>query len=155
MSSGFRYAKHLPTCGTNISSICPSALPGHASHSLVDRHPLTFADLVDARMMSYPLEERAAYHAFVREAKERHGLHTAIEHLDPDALCFPSTTDSVIFGVHSRLLALWGDIVARPLDDISDVFDVCVVRRSAEDNETVLDLFNAIVECAENGDVSE
>ena len=153
---GFRYAETSPDLWYEHLFNLPFGIACHASHSLVDRHPLTFADLVDARMMSYPLEERAAYHAFVREAKERHGLHTAIEHLDPDALCFPSTTDSVIFGVHFPDYSRFGgDIVARPLDDISDVFDVCVVRRSAEDNETVLDLFNAIVECAENGDVSE
>ena len=48
-----------------------------------------------------------------------------------------------------------GDIVARPLDDITDVFDVCVVCRLSEDNETVLDLFDAIVDCARNTDISD
>lgn len=153
---GFRYAETSPElCYEHLFNL-PFGIACHASHPLAERHPLSFSDLAGARMMSYPMEERASYHAFVREAKERHHLHTAIEHLDPDALCFPSTTDSVIFGVHFPDYSRFGgDIVARPLDDITDVFDVCVVRRLSEDNETVLDLFDAIVDCAGNADISD
>lgn len=153
---GFRYADASPDLYYEHLFNLPFGIACHASHPLVDCHPLTFADMAGAHMMSYPLEERTSYHSFVREVKGRHGLHTAIEHLDPDALCFPSTAESVIFGVHFPDYSRFGgDIVARPLDDISDVFDVCVVRRRAEANETVLDLFDAIVACAENVDVSE
>lgn len=148
---GFRYSESTPDLHYEHLFNIPFGIACHATHPLAAKQPLTFSDLAGARMISYPMEERNRYHAFVREAKERHRLNTVIEHLEPDALCFPGTADSVIFGVHFPDYSRFGgDIVVRPLDDITDVFDVCVVCRADEDNAAVLALFGAIVDCAGN-----
>lgn len=147
---GFRYSETSPQLFYEHLFDTPFGIACHATHPLATTTPLTFASLQRARIISYPAEERIAYHNYVSQVKERHGIHAPIEHLQSNTLCFPGTTDSVIFGIHFPDYSRFGaDIVARQLDDTSDVFDICVVCRKGESNPAVLALFEAIVTCAE------
>lgn len=103
----------------------PFGIACHASHRLADKSPLQFSDVVGESLLSYPEEERAAYHDFVKRVCLWHGIAPDVEHLEVGAMCFPSAEDSMVFGVHFPGYARYGgDIVVRPLDDRSDVFDV-------------------------------
>lgn len=145
----FRYDDEVPGLHYEHLFSIPFGIACHAANPLASKSPLTFDDLIDAPMISYPMQEREAYHSFVREVRKRHGIETAIEHLAPDALCFPRNTESVIFGVYFPDYSRFGgDIVARPLDDDSDQFDVCVLCRADEERPAVLRLFDAIVAAA-------
>lgn len=148
---GFRYAETSSQLFYEHLFDIPFGVACHAAHPLATVTPLTFANLTRARIISYPAEERIAYHNYVSRVKERHNIHTPIEHLKSDTLCFPGTTDSVIFGIHFPDYSRFGaDIVTRQLDDTSDVFDTCVICRKHESNPAVLALFNAIVTCAQH-----
>lgn len=146
---GFQYAETSSHLFYEHLFDIPFGIACHAAHPLATVAPLTFARLRQARIISYPAEERIAYHNYVSRVKERHEIHTPTEHLKSDTLCFPGTTDSVIFGIHFPDYSRFGaDIVTRQLDDTSDVFDVCAVCRKDEANPAVLALFDAIVACA-------
>lgn len=145
----FRYENESPELRYEHLFDIPFGIACHVANPLADKNPLTFGDLIDAPMISYPLQGREAYHDFVREVRKRHNIATPVEHLEPEGSCFPRTMDSVVFGVHfpdySRFVA---DFVARPLDDDSDQFDVCVLCRADEERPAVLRLFDAIVAAA-------
>lgn len=128
----------------------PFGIACHAAHRLADKSPLQFCDVVGESLLSYPEEERAAYHDFVKRVCLWHGIAPDVEHLEVGAMCFPSAEDSMVFGVHFPGYARYGgDIVVRPLDDRSDVFDVCAVRREEEASESVLALYDSIVQMNE------
>ena len=143
----FRYGKESRSLRFEHLFSIPFGIACYRTHPLAKKERLGFSDLEGVRIVSYPLEDRSRYHAFVQEVLKRHGIDTRIEHLETGTLCFPEADDRVVFGVHFPGYARYGaDLVTRPLDDTSDVFDVCVVRRKKETNAGVLAFFDAIVE---------
>lgn len=149
----FRYEDDVAgLCYRHLFDV-PFGIACHSAHPLAEKSPLLFRDMVNEHLLTYPEEEREAYHEFVLRVCRRHGIAARLEHLEAGAMCFPSSEDGLVFGVHFPGYARYGgDIVDRPLDDRSDVFDVCVVRREDEENESVLQLFDGIVLMSEESE---
>lgn len=152
----FRYGDHeAGLCYRHLFDV-PFGIACHSAHPLARKSPLLFHDMVGEHLLTYPEEEREAYHAFVLRVCRKHGIAVSMEHLEAGAMCFPSSEDGLVFGIHFPGYARYGgDIVVRPLDDHSDLFDVCVVRREDEENENVLRLFDAIVRMSEESEVGD
>lgn len=125
----------------------PFGIACQSVHPLARKERLAFADLVGQRLFSYPLAGRASYHEYVAHVCRRHGIDVAaMEHAEEGAICLPTTSDQVVFGVHFPGYArTGGDMVTRPLDETSDVFEVGAARRQREDRPEVLALYDAIV----------
>ena len=114
----FRYGKESRSLRFEHLFSIPFGIACYRTHPLAKKERLGFSDLEGARIVSYPLEDRARYHAFVQEVLKRHGIDTRIEHLETGTLCFPEADDRVVFGVHFPGYARYGtDLVTRPLDD--------------------------------------
>lgn len=143
---GFWFDDDLPELHCEHLFNIPFGIACHATSPLATKSHLSFDDLANAHMISYPMQDREAYHAYVRKVRKRHGIDMPIEHLEPDTLCFPQTTDSVIFGVFfPDYVRFGGDIVTRPLDDCAERFEVFAMCRADETRSAVLSLFDAIV----------
>lgn len=142
----FRYDDHQSgLCYRHLFDV-PFGIACHGAHPLATKSPLLFHDMVGEHLLTYPKEERESYHEFVLRICRKHGIAAHLEHLEAGAMCFPSSEDGLVFGVHFPGYARYGgDIVVRSLDDRSDTFDVCVVRREDESNDSVLRLFDSIV----------
>lgn len=141
-------------CSDHLFSL-PFGIACHSTHSLSSKTPLDFEDIEGEYVVSYPLEGRAHYHAYVRKVLEKHGINVRIEHLAPNAMCFPDAEDCVVFGVHfPGFVRFGGDLVTRPLNNTDDVFDVCIVRRKEESNPAILRFCECIIQACRGNDSS-
>lgn len=126
----------------------PFGIACREENPLARLSPLRFRDLSGQTIINYPLEERRRYHSFVKSVCERHGIALDSSNVPAEALCLPNFEDDVVFGVYFADYARYGNgIVARRMDDTSDVFTVCAIRRANEENSSVLELFDAIGQC--------
>ena len=122
----------------------PFGIACHGSNDLASKPRLGFDDIV-----GHPLEERAGYHAYVQRVCKRHGIDYTPGVTEDGSLCFPDGDDQVVFGVHFKGYERFGgDIVARPLDDDREAFDVCAARRARETDPLVLEFYDAVVRAA-------
>ena len=96
----FRYGKENRSLRFEHLFSIPFGIACYRTHPLATKKRLGFSDLEGVRIVSYPLEDRTRYHAFVQEVLKRHGIDTHIEHLETGTLCFPEADDRVVFGVH-------------------------------------------------------
>lgn len=127
----------------------PFGIACHGSHALAAKPVLTFDDIVGCPLVSYPLEGRTGYHAYVQRVCRRYGIDYAPGGTEDGSWCFPNEDDQVVFGVHFAGYARFGgDIVARPLDDNRALFDVCAGRRTREADPLVLAFYEAVVQAA-------
>ena len=128
----------------------PFGVACHETHPLARKTPLTFADVVGCEMLSYPVEGRAGYHEFVERVSRKHGINPPADYAADGAFPAPIANNNVIvFGVYYPGYVRTGEgAVSRPLDDRSDVFDLCVACRKSEENPQVTELFEEIVRVA-------
>ncbi|WP_139652912.1 LysR family transcriptional regulator [Raoultibacter phocaeensis] len=145
---GFRYG--IDEEGLEYAHIgeIPFGIACHDCHGLARKTHLGFDDIIGQKIVSYPIAGRKRYHAYVESVRRKHGIVQKIEYLEEGVLCFPDDERSIVFGIHFPGYARYGgDMIARPLDERSDVFDVCVVKRTVEDSLVIDALFEAIAAC--------
>lgn len=142
---GFRYGIDEEGLECVHLSDIPFGIACHGTHELAHKNLLRFGDIAGQKIVSYPMAGRARYHAFVRAVCSKHGIAQEMEFLEEGALCFPDAERSIVFGIHFPGYARYGgDMVARALDDTSDSFDVCVMKRKGRSARAVDALFRAI-----------
>lgn len=145
----FRYGRHERKLRLEHLRYAPFGVFCRASSDLATKERLTFEDIAGRSIVSYPLEGRTGYHSHMRRVCRKYGIDYSPSHVQEGSWCFPEEPDQVVFGVHFKGYGRFGgDMVARPLDDDREQFDVCAARRAREDDPSVLAFYECLVQAA-------
>lgn len=120
--------------------------PGHA---LLSKNLVTFEDLLGEKLIMHPQEGRERFHALAEKTLTKHGVKPEIAFMSEGTIGLPEEEMGIVFGVYYLgTIRVGGEMIARQIDDLEDVFHAQVIRRRNESNPHVLRLFDCIVDNA-------